>query len=109
MYTRFNAAGTEHIMKLSGPMVPIPPNAPGAKFMAFLGSAYQEQESISRDSLLSTARALSQYLLDHRERLSYRYSFTVRIMGRGDMTTKGNESLFLKLGNLAARINRRVI
>lgn len=90
MYTRFTAQKAEHIMKQGGPMVPVPPSAPGARFLAYVGSAYQEEESVARDSLLSSARLLLQYLVDQRERLSYRYAFTIQMMGRADMKTKGS-------------------
>lgn len=53
MYTRFTADGVEHIMNQSGPLVPVPPSSPGSRFLAHLGAAYQEEESVARDSLLT--------------------------------------------------------
>ncbi|MCA9099672.1 MAG: hypothetical protein KDA63_00890 [Planctomycetales bacterium] len=43
-----------------------------------------------RDELLAQARQLHAYLSENREVLSYRYSLSVRVMGRDDMLTEGS-------------------
>lgn len=90
MYTRLKAKSSEHLMSQSGPMVRIPPDAPGAEFLGFLGSAFQEHISVSRMQLLESARKLHAFVTANRHLLAFRYSYAIRMMGRANMVTKGS-------------------
>lgn len=82
MFTRIQVAnkitGSQqtHVVNLSGPLVNISPDAPGAGFLAAIGSAYQQQRTLSREHLLTDARALLKFVESERDLLHYRYTIT---------------------------------
>lgn len=77
MFTRFTVDNAEHLMNLSGPMVPIGPETPGSDFMAFIGAAYQERTVVSRAALLESARLLRASVAENRHLLGFRYSYSI--------------------------------
>jgi hypothetical protein len=90
MFTRFQAGAKMHIMDQNGPLVRIPPGAPGADFLRHIGSAYENEITVPRKSLQMNAELLRAYLTEHQDVLPFRYSFEVRMLGRKDMITKGS-------------------
>ena len=48
MYTRFNALEKKYTMHQDGPSVHIPPDAPGAEFLKYTGSAYQRDITVEQ-------------------------------------------------------------
>jgi len=89
MFTRFQAGSETLVIDDSGPMMPIRPGVPGALFLAALGGAYQQETTESRQRLLDAATQLRDYLSEHLDRLQYRYTIEVCMMGRPELKTSG--------------------
>lgn len=90
MYTRFQSATKTYTMHNAGSWGHIPRDTPGARFLMYLGSAFQEEITEPRKSLLSNARLLNAYLQQNLDVLPYRYSYEIRLLGRSDMVSKGS-------------------
>ncbi len=89
MYTRFTANSAQHILRQRGSMLPVPRGAPCSKFLEYVGSAYEKQKSFTRDELLHASQAILRYFQEQQDVLPYRYEYTIRLMGRDDLKTKG--------------------
>ena len=73
--------------------VRIPPDAPGANFLGYLGQAFEEEIMVPRRALLKSALLLRAYLEKQLDILPFRYSYELRFMGRDDMRKKGTGAI----------------
>lgn len=89
MFTRFQAGPDTLVIEQSGPSMPVPPDAPGALFLAALGGAYQRETAERRQYLLDCAAQLRDYIAAHFDRLQYRYTIEYCIMGRPELKMSG--------------------
>lgn len=89
MYTRFTANGAQHILRQRGSMLPVPLGTPCSKFLEYVRSAYEKQKSFTRHELINASELLLLYFKEQQDVLPYRYEYTIRMMGRDDMKTKG--------------------